>query len=242
MSYKNDDIDSTSNNRSKLIKLSATPTGFGESSDDLSLMEFDSPKPTQHSHSYFECDEQGLYIGVWDTTDMVETAGQYPCDEFMVILEGSVDIKNNKTGVKQKVSAGESFIIPQGYDCQWHQQGYLRKFYVIYEPPTRDIPAQPVIESIIKLPSRITNVNQSQYRHENFSVDVKGASEINRPLSDIASHLFCYLTSGEITIEEANGFITLFKAGDAFIAPANTKFSCHATANTVMQTVEIKPL
>ena len=240
MSYKNDGIDSTSNNSSKLIKLSATPTGFGKSPDDLSSMEFESTTPIQHSHSYFECDEQGLYIGVWDTTDMVEAAGPYPCDEFMVVLEGSVDIKNNKTGAKQKVSAGESFIIPQGYDCQWHQQGYLRKFYLIYEPPTRDIPVTPVIESIIK----VTGSEQSQnwYQHQNFSVDVKVASDINKSLSAIQTHLFCYLTQGEIQIEEANGLMTLFKSGDAFFAPANTKFSCHATANTVMQTVEIKPL
>lgn len=227
---------------SQFIKLSTQPARFGESPDDLSSSVFNSSTPIQHSHSYFECDEQGLYIGLWDTTDMVETAGPYECDEFMVILEGSVDIKNNKTGTKQTVSTGESFIIPQGYDCQWHQQGYLRKFYVIYEPPTRNIPTTPVTESIIKISS--TDMG-TQYQHKNFISGVKAGNEINEAFNATQGHYFCYLTQGKVQMKEANGLVTVFKSGDAFFVPPEEKgekFSCKVAANTVMQYVEIKPL
>jgi uncharacterized cupin superfamily protein len=221
---------------STIIKLNTNPSGFGLSADELTAEMFVSPLPIQHSHSYFECEEQGIYIGVWDTTDMVETAGPYSCDEFMVILEGAVEIRNNKTGAQQTVLAGESFIIPQGYDCQWHQSGYLRKFYVISEPPTQTIPASPIVESIIKLPVDQTG---RQYHHNNFSVDILKGNELNVDLHLGQCHTFHSVVRGELQITEANGTETSFTSGDAFVIPKGSHYQCKASANAVVYYVEL---
>jgi uncharacterized cupin superfamily protein len=223
-------------NITTIIKLNAQPSGFGETADELTAEMFASAIPTQHSHSDFECDESGIYIGVWDTTDMVETPGPYSCDEFMFILEGAVDIKNNKTGVIQTVLAGESFIIPQGYDCQWHQNGYLRKFYVISEPPTQQVPQLPIVESIVKL---TPNQSGHQYQHNNFSTGVIKNDEINRDLHESPHHKFHFIVQGQLKINEANGTETLFKVGDAFFIPKNSHYRCKATAETVVHYVEL---
>ncbi|MCP4271596.1 MAG: hypothetical protein GY781_06455, partial [Gammaproteobacteria bacterium] len=69
--------------KSKIIHLKTNPDGFGKTPDELTTDMFDSPIPVQNSYEYYADDNTGLYVGVWDTTDMVETAGPYPCDEYM---------------------------------------------------------------------------------------------------------------------------------------------------------------
>lgn len=142
----------------KIIKLSQNPEGFGDVADELEQDMFESALPKQHTHSYYEDEALGLYIGVWDTNSMIETAGPYACDEFMSLIEGNAEIKNNKTGMIETVMAGESFTIPQAYDCQWHQNGYLRKFYVIYEP--NDVPKTPVTEGVVYYKDKATLDNE----------------------------------------------------------------------------------
>lgn len=133
----------------KIISLSASPEGFGQTPDRVDSEMFVSALPIQHTHTYYEDEELGLYVGVWDTTEMTETAGPYPCDEFMWLLEGEVVIKNCNSGEMEKIKAGEAFVIPRGYDCQWRQSGYLRKFFLISENPNEPIPEKPAVEGII---------------------------------------------------------------------------------------------
>lgn len=232
MSIENNNKKATS----AIIKLNANPTGFGMTADELTADMFASAIPIQHSHSDFECDKQGVYIGVWDTTDMIEAPGPYPCDEFMMILEGAVEIKNNKTGIKETVLAGESFVIPQGYDCQWHQSGYLRKFYVISEPPAQPIPQSAVIENIVKLqPKQMGH----QYQHNNFSAGITRGGEINSFLHESQCHKFHCVVRGKLQITEVNGEVTTFKAGDAFFIPNGSHYQCNATAESVVHYVEL---
>ena len=133
----------------KIIRLSTSPQGFGQAPDKLAPELFISKLPTQHTHEYVHDEKLGLFVGVWDTTDLIETAGLYPCDEFMWLLEGEAAIKNCKTGRMETAVAGEPFIIPKGYNCQWHQTGYLRKFFFISENPNEPTPEMPAYEGII---------------------------------------------------------------------------------------------
>ncbi len=119
----------------QIIKLEAEPHGFDLEVETLDPKMFESSLPIQHNHSFFEDQNKDLYLGLWDTTPMVEAAGPYPCDELMFLLQGEVIIKNNLSQQSQVVKAGETFVIPRGLDCQWIQQGYLKKYYVIYQPP-----------------------------------------------------------------------------------------------------------
>jgi hypothetical protein len=60
-----------------IIRLSRDPEGFGASPDALEAEDFSSNVPVQHTHSNFEDDDIGLYVGLWDTESMVETGGPY---------------------------------------------------------------------------------------------------------------------------------------------------------------------
>lgn len=247
----------------KIIRLSPSPQDFGHINDKLNPQQFASKLPVQHTHVYYEDDKLGLYIGVWDTSTMVEAAAPYPCDEFMYLLEGEVEIKNSKTGTMEKVQAGEAFVIPKGYDCQWHQTGYLRKFFVISEHPEENIPTTPVVEGIIKLKinnsSHIAIEDSTGVKIEETKTPfvIKGKAPVQKYLHYYKDHTgkfmagtwqseafnsemqpfprneFMYLQSGSLVITEQEGDEQVFTAGDAFFVPQGALCSWRATGDVL---------
>jgi len=214
----------------KVIKLSTKPAKFGEIADELSADMFVSSVPVQHSHSYYEDEDLGLYIGVWDTTDMVEKSAPYACDEFMTIIEGSVEIKETKTGNIKTVLAGESFVIPKGYDCQWRQQGYLRKFYVISEHPHETIPEQPAINSIVYIndnPDHPFKNTRDGYckkelyvdHQQRFSAGIWQSGALNTELLPYPDNEFLVVTQGTLRCRDHHGNEQIFKQGDVLFIP-----------------------
>jgi uncharacterized cupin superfamily protein len=229
-----------------IIRLSPDPEGFGDTPDELEAEEFQSDIPVQHSHSDYEDDEIGLYVGVWDTETMVEAGGPYACDEFMWLIEGECQIKNNRTGEIETVKAGTPFVIPRGFDCQWHQHGYLRKFYVIFENPGEDVPAAPAHEGVVipKSDAILTDVEDdapfdvtsgARPRHNVCYEDTtgkflagtwaSGAFESRR--RPFPYNKFAYVENGSITLTDAEGAAQIFNAGDALFIARGTK--CSAT-------------
>src|SRR5262245_29145213 len=132
-------------------------------------------KPVQRGHYYLEDKARGLTAGVWDCTAMTEKGGPYSVNEFMIVLDGAVTIREpspssvpspRERGEDQSlprtgsggegksagqrettIRAGESFIIPKGLDLQWHQDGYMRKFFVIFDDSSA-LPADPATLSL----------------------------------------------------------------------------------------------
>lgn len=200
---------------------------------------FASELPVQHSHEVYEDEYLGLYVGVWDTTDMVETAGPYSCDEFMWLLEGEAAIKNNKTGAIETVRAGEPFVIPRGYDCQWHQTGYLRKFFVISENPSEDVPEKPAHEGIIipqadapleplsMVPAFLgkggdcVQLEHICYRDNtgNFLAGTWSSESFESEKRPFPYNEFAYVQAGSINLIDVDGEEHSFSAGDAFFVP-----------------------
>jgi len=220
-----------------IIRLSPDPEGFGETPDKLEAEDFSSDVPLQHTHSDFEDDEIGLYVGLWDTNTMVEAGGPYACDEFMWLIEGECQIRNNRTGTIETVKAGTPFVIPRGYDCQWHQSGYLRKFFVISEHPGEEIPAVPAHEGIVipKADALLTEVAEDAP----FAITSGARPQHNVCYKDTTGRFFSgtwaseafesgpYVQDGSITLTDADGTAQVFSAGDAFFIPEGV--ACDAT-------------
>ncbi len=233
----------------KIIKLSQNPEGFGEVTDELDVNMFTSPLPKQHTHSYYEDEALGLYIGVWDTTDMIEAAAPYGCDEFMSIIEGAVEIKNSKTGLMETIMAGDSFVIPQGYDCQWHQAGYLRKFYVIYEP--QETPTKPVTENVVyideksEIPWQQTSDGHGkkvlyQNHNQTFTSGVWQSKGFNTGKITFPYNEFIIINQGSLTCADDKGVEHKITAGQALFVPQGTRCSWQAKEKISIHFVQIK--
>ncbi len=222
-----------------IIRLSENPPGFGVDPKRLEQKMFASALPIQHSHLYYSDDREGIYVGVWDTTDMVEVAAPYPCDEFMWLIEGEAKIKNCSTGDVESIQAGESFVIPRGYNCQWHQEGYLRKFFFIYENPDESVPQDYSHEGIVLPDALDTNSSSDEASFfamagnksaSHIKVDYKNAARnflagtwdiqpFTSEFSAFPCHQLAYVESGTMMLVDENCDEHVFEKGGVFFIP-----------------------
>jgi uncharacterized cupin superfamily protein len=220
-----------------IIRLRPDPEGFGDTPDELQAEDFTSEIPLQHSHSAYEDEEIGLYVGVWDTEAMEEEGGPYACDEFMWLIEGECNIKNNKTGDIETVKAGMPFVIPKGYDCQWQQTGYLRKYYVISEHPSEEIPAVPAHEGVV-IPQE--NISYEDTTGRFYS----GMRTLDAFVSEPKAHPyneFAYVSSGSITLTDEQGAKHEFGTDDAFFVPQGVVCGIAVADSVSLYIAVIKP-
>lgn len=110
------------------------PGGTGLEPMELDPADFESELPEQQICYYINQPEIGLYAGVWTTTSMRERFGPYPGDEFMFILEGRVVMVDGEGGEKA-IETGQAFSVRNAIPVSWKQEGFLRKFFVINDPP-----------------------------------------------------------------------------------------------------------
>ncbi len=228
----------------KIIRLSVNPESFGDMPDELSQEMFASAIPIQHSHAYFEDETLGLYVGLWDTTEMIEVSAPYPCEEFMVLLEGTAAIHDaNRQGI-EKVNVDESFVIPREYDCQWHQSGYLKKFYVIYENPNKK-PAKPVRECIVKITDNSPADNSVLYQNADKTFIVGSTINMADKVNVAACHYhqFIYQRRGNLVITVQDDALSsreiLIPAGEAVFIPAGISYQWQSTELILQDYVKV---
>ena len=74
----------------------------------------------------------GLSSGVWESGPMTWETDGYPVDETCVLIEGTV-VFRYPDGTEDTYGPGDAFTIPKGTPLTWHQDGLVRKFWVIRE-------------------------------------------------------------------------------------------------------------
>ena len=103
--------------------------------DAWEQMDYDSlvlGKPLQHGYIYHEIQEQGYMVGVWNCTAFTDQMMPYSVDEYMLFLEGEVTmLLPNGNGIE--IKPGDAFIIPKGFECQWQQNSFVRKVFMILD-------------------------------------------------------------------------------------------------------------
>lgn len=205
--------------------------------------------PVQVSPSHYENKAIGLYIGISDSTDTLDYASPYPHDEFIFIMEGAVKVQNNQTGCIESLVAGDSFVIPNGYDYCWHQQGYLRKLYVKLEEPT--IYEKPNIEKVIYIdkssdvPWKDTSDGHRKkmlYQNHNqlFTSGVWQGKALNTNMIEFPYHEFILIDNGKLTCTDEMGVTHNFNCGDALFIPQGTPCSWNVKDEVSIHFVQIK--
>lgn len=113
------------------VKFSATgPSGWTQTADQaLETAELISGVPFGRDHAYFTRTEPGIKAGIWRSTPYTEWYDSYPCDEFMVILEGEVTLESDD--FTETYRKGDAFMLPKGFRGYWRQPEALLKYYVL---------------------------------------------------------------------------------------------------------------
>lgn len=228
-------------NKTGIIRLEPDgPNGLAPM--DLTPYEFAERPEQQLVHVYFEDEELGLGVGVWETTPMREPFGPYPGDEFIYVLKGNFTMLDNdgtdlSSGVACK--AGQSVIFRNGVPVSWKQHDTLRKFYITYSDPRASVPTGLSAEGGIQaLDSDMTltdadllaGTNTPQRErvffnndHGNFEVGLWDTQAFtDTEAAPFPYHEFGQVLDGACTITEEDGTAHHFKAGDCFFIPAGT--------------------
>jgi len=87
--------------------------------------------PQQEVENHFSTPDGRFHAGYWSSS-----AGKwrvsYAETEFCHLLEGEVELVDAE-GRAERFAAGESLVIPAGFEGTWESLGRVRKLYVIYE-------------------------------------------------------------------------------------------------------------
>lgn len=229
-----------------VIRLEANgPAGKGLEKMDLDTADFQSPLPEQFVHVFYNDPEIGLSVGVWTTTTMQEAFGPYPGDEFMLVLEGRVDMLDaDDTPVP--VETGQSFAVRNAVPVSWKQVGFLRKFYITLADPNAETPKIDSAEGGVmvmdpdalaaKMIDEAESIGGGMQRDAHVFTNDAGTMTIgmwettpfHTEMQAFSIHEFCQILEGEVTITEENGTEHHFKPGDVFFVPKGTVCSWKA--------------
>ncbi|MCP3976392.1 MAG: DUF861 domain-containing protein [bacterium] len=222
------------------------PAGLGMHQMTCNPEDFASDLPTQTLHVYYDDEDLGMSVGVWTTTSMQEAFGPYPGDEFVLLLEGGFTMVDGDNEVLDTYEEGESVYFRNAAPVSWVQEGHLRKFYITYLNPNREIPQGVPAEGAVKAvdpsvtadqmtvlddtdPFIIKGDKPTQHDYVYFTNDTEDmfvglwdSTPFESEMAPFPTHEFVQLLEGVIVITEADGTVTSFEEGDIFFVPKGT--------------------
>lgn len=199
--------------------------------------DLESGTPHEHGHLYIDDKARGLTAGLWHCTPMTAKMGPYPVDEFMLLLEGAVEMVT-PDGAVTRVEAGEAFVLPKGLVCQWRQPGPVKKIFVILETPD-DAAARPAeglsvikvdpaaaMQKIASPPAdSLLSGTPACHGRELFadatgklSVGLWDATAYHRKAMPFPRHELMCLLEGEVAVA-GPGAPQTFRGGESFFVP-----------------------
>ena len=220
------------------------PADVGMAETTCNPEDFASALPTQTLHVYYEDEE--LSVGVWTTSPMQEAFGPYPGDEFVYLLEGGFKMVDRDNEILDTYEEGESVYFRNAAPVSWVQEGHLRKFYITYLNPNREVPEGVPAEGSVKAVDASVKEKQMTVLDDTDPFIIKGARPIQRDyvyftndtedmfvglwdstpfeseMAAFPTHEFVRLLEGEITITEQNGTVNTFEKDDVFFVPKGT--------------------
>jgi len=116
-------------NPTTVLKFSASTAP--EESYYLAAEKLIEGNPKQSLIQHYTDPSKKFFSGIWHS-EVGKWRIHYTEEEYCQILEGT-SVLTDAAGHAVTVSAGESFIIPRGFDGTWEVVEPTKKIYVIYE-------------------------------------------------------------------------------------------------------------
>ncbi|MEQ9258716.1 MAG: cupin domain-containing protein [Roseovarius sp.] len=88
------------------------------------------PAPTEWEHLEIDRASPHVRAGTWKCEPYTDDMVDYPFDEFMVILSGTITLIY-PDGTRDSFGPGSAFLLPQGFTGTWHQPETVVKYFVM---------------------------------------------------------------------------------------------------------------
>ena len=187
-----------------------------------------SGEPVQRGHLYHEIEDQGYMVGVWDCTAFTDQMMPYPVDEYMLFLEGDLTMVM-PDGAEVQINSGDAFIIPKGLNCQWRQNGYVHKVFMILDGPVPEAEnpsLHRVTVSDLSAGSAGTDLISTRTDFMNAAgtmrVDVESFGAMSQPSTKVEEHLLVSVLSGQLTLNDGETDHAFAKGDTAYIHQGGT--------------------
>jgi uncharacterized cupin superfamily protein len=82
-------------------------------------------------HIYYSREKPGVRAGIWRAEPYTDFYENYPFDEFMYVLEGSVTLESED--FIETYQKGDAFLVPKGFRGTWKQTEPMLKFYIMVD-------------------------------------------------------------------------------------------------------------
>lgn len=196
-----------------------------------------SGEPVQHGHLYHAIADKGYMVGVWDCSAFTDKMMQYTVDEYMFLLEGDLTMAL-PDGQEIKVQAGDAFVIPKGFVCQWKQHSYVKKYFMIVDasvPEAKNISLQRITLPDLSQSKDTVNLSSSQTEFLNAEgtmwVEIQSFGAMSRPFMKVSENRLISVCDGSLTL--GDGVETFnFIEGDTVYLRQDDKVSFETTEST----------
>ena len=81
----------------------------------------------------YASEEGGFVVRLWQSEAGVLQTGDYPYDEYFLVLEGHVIITNRPSGDRTEYRPGDTGMLVKGGDFTWDMPVHFKKQYVRVE-------------------------------------------------------------------------------------------------------------
>ena len=88
------------------------------------------PAPTEWENLTLERPSNEVRMGTWICEPYTDEMQSYAYDEFMVLIEGSVELIY-PDGSSDRFEAGQAFLLPKGFTGTWKQEDTVVKHFVM---------------------------------------------------------------------------------------------------------------
>jgi uncharacterized cupin superfamily protein len=114
----------------KIFRILPEPVGDMGPSDMIPKECFTTDDHSELNQTFYQTSDESILAGVWECAPCRMEFDDYPVDEQMTIISGSLTL-TNADGNAETFKAGDVLFASKGSKFTWHITERLRKFYMI---------------------------------------------------------------------------------------------------------------
>lgn len=187
----------------------------------------ETPAPSIHGHTFYEDAGNRIKCLVWGATPYRIVPKTRPDYEFSILLDGEFTLIG-PDGQGILVKAGDAFVLPTGFQYQWSQAVYVRKFAMSFTPAPGSDVGGPRGFTLIRPGDRRSGTLFTD-RTGTWTVGIRESSELRGPIGPTDRLEMVRVLDGAVELREADGTRHRFGAGDTYLVAPGTACSVESS-------------